>query len=214
MRGNVAVRVALFAVAVIAGLLVASSLVSRNEAAPKALEAPAPSQSTPTYAPRLAYLPLPDTGVEPRLAERAPGEWQGMLADGDPWPCESTAACGLARVCIDGYCVGCRAHVECVPGEVCVLEHCLKRELARCRSARDCARRELCVMSGYSSGPRANDELRSACLTAGGPGANPFFVAPQEQAPSAPTTAPAVAPNQELLDELKRKIGARAATRP
>lgn len=137
-----------------------------------------------------------------------------MLADDDPWPCESTSACGLARVCIEGFCVGCRSDAECVPGEVCVLEHCLKSDLARCRSARDCARRELCVMSGYSSGPRANEELRSACLPAGEPGANPFFEAPPEAEAGNSATPPAASRNQELLDDLKGKIEARAARGP
>ncbi|MCC7071690.1 MAG: hypothetical protein IT383_10220 [Deltaproteobacteria bacterium] len=207
-------HVVLFAVTVIAGLLVVALLGIGSATEPKNPEVAAASSRHPSAAQRAKRAPDLAVRDQPRQVERAPSEWQGMLTDGDPWPCESTAVCGLARACIDGYCVGCRDDEECVAGEVCVLEHCVKGELARCRSARDCARRELCVMSGYSSGPRANEELRSTCLPAGGPGANPFFEAPQEEALSAPPTSPALARNQELLDDLKRKIGARATSDP
>jgi hypothetical protein len=53
-------------------------------------------------------------------------------------------------------------------GESCVLDHCIRSELADCRTRRDCRNDELCVLSGYSSDPRGNARMRAECLAPAG----------------------------------------------
>lgn len=127
-----------------------------------------------------------------------------MLQDDGGWPCESTASCGLARACVDYRCVACGADTECLESEVCVLGHCLRGQLARCRSRTDCARGELCAMSGYSSDARANGDLRSACLDPRGAAPNPFSPPPPPEDDNHGPQAPV--PNQELLERLRARV--------
>lgn len=61
------------------------------------------------------------------------------------------------------------------------MDHCLPAENVNCRSRKDCAEREHCRLTGYSSGFRNNDDMISYC--AGLTGRDPMFAtdhAPEE----------------------------------
>jgi hypothetical protein len=104
-------------------------------------------------------------GGERHWYPRDPDEWQGMLIDLDAVPpCESSATCGLARACKEGKCLACQVDGDCDSGEVCVLDHCLLRQLAGCRRRRDCEKGSMCLLSGYSGGARGNAEMQSRCV--------------------------------------------------
>lgn len=104
-------------------------------------------------------------GQERHLHPRDPDEWQGMLVDTDAKPpCESITGCGLGRACKDGVCVACERDTDCGPTETCVLDHCVLKDLATCRSRSDCARGSMCLLSGYTAKPRGNEEMRSFCV--------------------------------------------------
>lgn len=95
--------------------------------------------------------------------QRDAGEWQGMLIDLSVAPtCEQTAHCSLGQTCRAGRCTPCEADSECMAHEVCVLDHCVKRDLATCRRAADC-NDTLCVLSGYSTGARNNEATTAQC---------------------------------------------------
>jgi hypothetical protein len=79
--------------------------------------------------------------------------------------CESTDKCGRAQVCKQDHCLPCEGDAECLRGEACVLDHCVKGELAECRRAEHCQRGSLCILSGYSEGPRNNDSLSAVCMS-------------------------------------------------
>lgn len=102
--------------------------------------------------------------MRPRFAERPEGEWQGMLVNlnASP-PCTSSAVCSMARACIDSRCTACAADSDCSSGEACVLDHCVPSENVTCRDRQDCASDSLCMLSGYSSEPRGNGEMRTLC---------------------------------------------------
>ena len=105
------------------------------------------------------------SGIHPR----DPAEWQGMLVDLDSMaPCDITERCGLAMACIAEKCGPCELDAECAENEVCVLDHCVIKENAGCRSYRDCDDDALCVLSGYSSDPRGNSDMRAYCLSTSG----------------------------------------------
>ena len=107
----------------------------------------------------------------PRYHPRASGEWQGMLVNMTlRAACDASWRCGLAMACkADGRCGPCERDTECADGEVCVLDHCLRRELASCHTTRDCTERGTpCILTGYSVGARGNSEMRSLCQSSSG----------------------------------------------
>ena len=70
----------------------------------------------------------------------------------------------VAAACVEGLCGPCESDSDCALREVCVLDHCVKRDNVRCRSRRDCASRdEYCLLTGFSSDPRGNGEMRAIC---------------------------------------------------
>jgi hypothetical protein len=118
--------------------------------------------------------------------------------------CDVPGRCGLAMACRAGRCGPCEQDSHCDAGEVCVLDHCVKRELAECRRRRDCADPEaLCVLSGLSSGPRGNEAMRAWCLSPQG-GAEEPPSPPEAQAPGeAPPREPTPVPIESLMRELR-----------
>lgn len=148
-------------------------------------------------------LPPPLVRVRVRtLHPRAPDEWQGMLVDLSMMAvCAETARCGLAMSCRPtGTCGPCVHDADCASGELCVLDHCLRRSLAHCRSRRDCATGALCVLSGYSSGPRGNEETTADCIA--GRGGTPQVPQTQPLIPDSARHHPAVDPTG-LLESLR-----------
>jgi hypothetical protein len=119
--------------------------------------------SPPIPAPPVAAASL--TPASPPVRGRPASEWQGMQVDASMQAtCGTADGCGLAMACHGERCGPCAADSECASGEICVLEHCLRRELANCRSSGDCGGEERCLLSGYSSDPRGNADLRAICL--------------------------------------------------
>jgi hypothetical protein len=102
----------------------------------------------------------------PNWAARPAAEWQGMLINLDfTPPCADSADCGLARACLDHRCVPCEDDEHCGKGESCVLQHCLRSELVECRHASECGPASMCILSGYSEGPRGNESTRAHCMS-------------------------------------------------
>lgn len=144
----------------------------------------------------------PHRGPAPpaRFKERSKSEWQGMLIDVAVAPtCASTERCGMAQSCkpgpcgpgepTDGKCFRCQpceSNGECARGEICVLDHCVKREFVSCRTARDCGGVP-CVLSGYSTGIRNNQEMKAYCPDVDGgtysPDDEPEYTADDRKAP-------------------------------
>jgi hypothetical protein len=119
----------------------------------------------------------------PLYHERPAGEWQGMPVNVTEQPaCETAATCGLAMACNAGRCGPCSSDSACNVGETCVLDHCVRRELASCHARRDCAADEMCVLSGYSPDPRGNGEMKATCLAPRG-GTEPPPVEPAAEPP-------------------------------
>jgi hypothetical protein len=114
---------------------------------------------------------------ESQFKQRAESEWQGMLIDVALAPtCESTERCAFGQSCKRGACgpgepadaecyrcLPCESDTECLRGEACVLDHCVKQELVSCRSSRDCPTGARCILSDYSTGARHNGEMRAYC---------------------------------------------------
>lgn len=141
-------------------------------------------------------------GPPPAYSARDANEWQGMRIDmSNPQICRETRHCGLALACTAGACGPCRADAGCMAGEACVLEHCVRNENADCRRRADCEGDALCVLTGYSTGPRGNEDMRSMCLApTGGVDEDEANRPPVDVVPSAPMPVPV--PPQELLDSL------------
>ena len=74
-----------------------------------------------------------------------------------------------------------------------MLDHCVLKQNVRCRSRRDCTEvgsDALCVLSGYSPGPRGNSAMTAECLPSHGS-------RPPEASftgPGSPAAAPLVEP--------------------
>lgn len=146
-------------------LLVADA---RNRRSVAVVAPSAQGTETPTGAP----APL-------RVARtRAPGEWDGMPAEYTSQACPSAELCGLALGCHKFRCGPCAADIDCAPGEVCVLQHCVLSAQVACRARSDCDGGDLCVLSGLSPGPRGNGDMRAYCLSSGGPSGETPVVAP------------------------------------
>ena len=94
--------------------------------------------------PGRAEMPPPDYFPRPK------SEWQGMKIDMTLRPfCDETAQCALGLVCREEHCLPCLKDDECLADEVCVLDHCVRHELAECTQKADCGEEELCVLTGY-----------------------------------------------------------------
>jgi hypothetical protein len=147
---------------------------------------------------------LPTVGADPRPPRRAADEWQGMPIDGEATAlCDAVDACGLAMACIGGRCGACTDDDSCAAGEICALDHCVRAELASCRSRVDCGADARCVLSGTSADPRGNAAMTARCLPAtGGVRDEPAPVGPGEVA------APVPVPAAELLDQVERDVRA------
>lgn len=162
-------------------------------------------------------VPRPPELPAPQFKERPKSEWQGMRIDLSVAPaCESTELCPFGQVCKPGACgpgeppdadcrrcLPCESDRECLRGEVCVLDHCVKQELVSCRSAADCPAGVPCVLSGYSKPPRHNDGMRAYCPDIDGPGEPPgdeFESEPSERA--AKERPPTL--HQKLEEKLRR----------
>ena len=101
----------------------------------------------------------------PARGQREPGEWQGMLVfETEFAPCARPDACGLARACVAGRCVGCLTDGDCATTEKCVLDHCIPSANLGCRRKSDCPGDEFCVLSGYTASPRGNEQTVSECI--------------------------------------------------
>jgi hypothetical protein len=148
----------------------------------------------------------------PQYHPRDPAEWQGMLVNMAMRPtCENSALCGLATACIENRCGPCEADGDCGRGEVCVLDHCVKKDHVTCRRRADCQSDALCVLTGYSSDPRGNADMKALCQPNHGP---TLWLASawRERRKSAPPAAPpsSAAPVQQtvadkLLSEIKEE---------
>jgi hypothetical protein len=133
---------------------------------------------------------------------RDPGEWQGMLVNTVLQPvCETSAGCGMAAACVREKCGPCQYADDCAVGEICVLDHCVKRDNAACTGRSDCSRDELCILSGYSSDPRGNSDMRASCVSPHGGSPRPRPAANVEEA-AAQARATDPLP-QRLLNELR-----------
>jgi len=146
--------------------------------------------------------------AEPRVPvyhPRAEREWQGMRVDMSMRAlCEGAKSCGLAAACLEHQCGPCDSDDQCGDGEVCVLDHCLIAENVQCRSRRDCPGSEaLCVLSGYSSDPRGNGEMRAYCLEPKGGVALPTDLRLPEGLPAAPPPVDGSA----LLEAVQKHVG-------
>jgi hypothetical protein len=165
---------------------------------PSVLERPRPSDRISPAA--IPPPPAPSSRFQPR----DPEEWQGMLLDTDPPPpCEAADGCGLARACKGGKCVACELDSDCASGEGCVLDHCLRKEHITCRRRADCDRESLCILSGYTSKRRGNEDMRSFCAGRG-TGANHM---PNTDPPATVDTRKSL-PNDDLLKRANESLNA------
>ena len=109
------------------------------------------------------------TGTQREYYPRPENEWQGMRVRVERQSiCDGDASCSLALACKGGLCGPCLADADCAEGEVCVLDHCVLKANARCRSYTDCDEGSLCLLSGYSVGYRGNEDMRAYCLSPNG----------------------------------------------
>lgn len=162
----------------------------------------APSLATPEAAPDDALRGAPDAMV---YHPRDTSEWQGMRVNMSMRAfCRGAKSCGLAAACLDGQCGPCTSDGQCGDGERCVLDHCVLASNVHCRSHRDCsADGALCVLSGYSSDPRGNADMRADCLVPRGgkglPDDLPLTVGIPAPAPEVNSGA--------LMDSVRRAAG-------
>jgi hypothetical protein len=168
--------------------------------------APAAADGTLAGVPAAAIVAPRGAPAAERFVPRDPEEWQGMLVRDDERPtCIATEHCGLATTCLsDGTCGACRRDDDCLAGEGCVLDHCLKRDQMACRSRRDCdqsAGRTLCVLTGFSDDPRGNAAMRSECMNE--EGGRPQAPPPAPPEPGAPPPTPSM--EQRLLESLQHE---------
>jgi hypothetical protein len=145
--------------------------------------------------------PLPD----PVYHRRDKDEWQGMLVNLSMQAlCDGTKSCGLAAACVSGRCGPCSHDRECGSDELCALDHCVLRQNATCRSRRDCRTPDSrCILTGYSSDPRGNLEMRSQCLEPSGGEARAESLPSDEGIP--PSTMP-VAIGDVLLKSVRQHV--------
>jgi hypothetical protein len=114
--------------------------------------------------------------------------------------CGEANHCGLAAACTEGRCGPCGTDSDCSANEACVLDHCVPRENVACRTRHDCPGEQLCALSGYSSDPRGNAEMRAYCLDSSGGTHRPAEPTRAAQADSSQPREPVV------YDELMRRL--------
>jgi hypothetical protein len=146
-----------------------------------------------------------DAPGAPVYHPRDKSEWQGMLVNMSMRAlCKGARSCGLAAACMDGRCGPCATDGQCGDGERCVLDHCVLAPNVHCRSHRDCFGTDaLCVLSGYSSDPRGNADMRADCLVPRGGKALPDDL---QLSVGIPAPAPEVNAG-ELMDSVRRAAG-------
>ena len=152
-------------------------------------ESSAPKRPPPRRAVRKLPVDAYARGIGPQSIyhPRAANEWQGMLVDiSVSVSCESTSFCGLAASCRDGKCGPCVSDEHCLAGEACVLDHCVLASMVGCRSRVDCDPEHLCILTGYSAGPRGNDDLRAICSSESGGREQPLETEVRETVPDDP----------------------------
>jgi hypothetical protein len=132
--------------------------------APVTADVPA-APATRAAAAAMSGTPAGAPAVHAVFAARPADEWQGMLVRMDTQPeCETADTCGLALACIAGRCGPCRRDSDCLSGERCALDRCVRAQAFGCASHRDCRGDELCVLNGVSTDLRGNATMTSRCL--------------------------------------------------
>jgi hypothetical protein len=180
----------LFLAAMVAVIALGVILGRRPPAASPGAAAPAAAGAR-VSAPAAPALPALVAAAPP--SRRAADEWQGMPVDGETALCDAVDACGLALACIGGRCGACTGDDSCAAGETCVLDHCVRVELASCRSRAECGGDELCILDGASPDPRGNAAMTARCLPAtGGIPDDPAPAAVGEPAAAVPVPAAAL----------------------
>ena len=162
-------RLALLACALLGAIL---GLTLRGELHARPSPVPRAARPVPRLAPVATDVPgapapvAPEAGaVHAVFAPRPADEWQGMLVRMDTQPeCETAETCGLALACIAGRCGPCRRDSDCLGGERCALDRCVRAEAFGCSSRHDCRGDELCVLNGVSTDLRGNATMTSRCL--------------------------------------------------
>jgi hypothetical protein len=140
-------------------------------------------------------VPSPQQGDESGAPSvyhpRDPHEWQGMPVDMtllQPY-CSRPQDCGMALGCLGALgCGPCTPTAGCSRDEVCVLDHCVPKRQASCRSYRDCPQGELCLLTGISPDPRGNAGMAALCT--GELKEKPETPHPPHEARSTPFRAP------------------------
>lgn len=94
---------------------------------------------------------------------------------------------------------------DCPSDHACALDHCVVKENVACRARADCGENEACVLSGYSSGRRNNDNMKAYCLDlkGGEPQVMPEY--PAESFIGGPS------PSKELSKVLHQRLKEKAA---
>jgi hypothetical protein len=174
-RQRIVMMVFMLAVATVASFTLARRYRARAIApiARSALRAPSPARwngaasTEPNVADGESEGPLRPASPpsRPQYKPRPPGEWDGMLIDLAVRPPCLEIACGMARACIEGLCSACQRDDQCLDGEGCVLDHCVKAERIQCRSTRQCGSNAFCVLTGYSSDVRGNADMSARCIS-------------------------------------------------
>lgn len=147
----------------------------------------------------------------PNYQFRESGEWQGMLVDLNiKQMCGNSNHCGNALACILGTCSPCTEDVQCGKGAVCVLDHCVREKNVSCRTRTDCASvadssESLCVLSGYSSDVRGNNDMQAYCVNAdGGTHQDQFdFESLREHIDSVTTSFPSPIDSGAMMEEVE-----------
>ncbi|AKI99242.1 hypothetical protein ATI61_106617 [Archangium gephyra] len=175
----------------------APQVAARSPGARPVLEANAGGTPVPTARQEQGPGALP-----PRMPHaRAPQEWQGMQVDLSVRAmCGEANHCGLAASCTEGRCGPCGTDSDCSTNEACVLDHCVPRENVACRTRHDCPGGQLCALSGYSSDPRGNAEMRAYCLDSSGGTPRPAEPTRSAEADSSQPREPVV------YDELMQRL--------
>jgi hypothetical protein len=134
---------------------------------------PSPSRTSESVQPSSQFDRPRNILPPPVLHTRPESEWQGMLVDLSLQAiCEETDRCGLAMSCRENLCGPCSYDEDCGRGESCVLDHCVRSPNVSCRVSQDCGGDSLCVLSGYSTDARGNEDMSSYCQSGDG-GAEP-----------------------------------------
>ena len=150
------------------------------------MEAPAAQLATPVV-----------NEVPELLAKAAPAD--------DSWPCVE-GICSMARACVEGRCVACEAHEQCLAGELCVKGSCVEQSKVECTSDDECADPEAeCLLSGVTGTRRGNETMTAACLSPWGGEEPPAEDHPVVVVPPA-SAAAGISAGDELDDQLRKLL--------